>query len=78
MADQKQIIEAIAEILTLPVGDIDPTASLQDDLGLSRMEVADLFHNLAAKFNIIFDPSETEQVKTIGDLIDLIEDKSLE
>lgn len=78
MADQKQIIEAIAEILTLPVGDIDPTASLQDDLGLSRLEVADLLHNLATKFNIIFDPSEIEQVKTIGDLINLIEDKSLE
>ncbi len=78
MANEKQIIEAIAEALTLPVADIDPEAHLQDDMGLNPVEMADLFEHLSQKFNIIFEQQELGQVKTVGDLIELIEDKSLE
>lgn len=78
MSDQKKIIEAIAESLGLPIADIDMESHLQDDLGLNPVEIADLLGNLANKFHIIFDPSEPSQVKTVGDLIDLIEDKLLE
>ncbi len=78
MVDQKQISEAIAESLTLPVADIDPEASFQDDLGLNPVQVADLLHDLAEKFGIVFEPEETSQVKTVGQLIDLVEDKLLE
>lgn len=78
MSNQQQIIEAIAEGLTLPPADIDLEASLKDDLGLNPVEIADLLDNLNRKFNIVFDLSETGQVKTIGDLVELIEDKLLE
>jgi acyl carrier protein len=78
MIDQKQIIEAIAENLTLPVADIDPEASFSDDLGLNPVEVADLLHSLADKFNIVFLPGETDQIRVVSDLIELIEDKLLE
>lgn len=78
MIDQKQITEAIAENLTLPITDIDLESHLQDDLGLNRVEVADLFTHLAKKFNIIFESGEMEQIETVGNLVDLIEDKLLE
>ncbi len=78
MSNQQQIIEAIAESLTLPPADMDLEASFKDDMGLNPVEVADLFDNLSHKFNIIIDPSETGQIKTIGDLVELIEDKMLE
>ncbi|MDO8498429.1 MAG: acyl carrier protein [bacterium] len=78
MADQQQIIEAIAENLTLPVADIDMEASLQDDMGLNPVEVADLLADLAHRFKIVFEPGEVEHIKTIGDVVELIEDKSLE
>lgn len=78
MSSQQQIIEAIAEGLILPPADIDLESSLKDDLGLNPVEIADLLDNLSRKFNIIYDPSETGQVKTIGDLVELIEDKLLE
>ncbi len=78
MVNQKEIVEEIAEILTLPVADIDPEAHLQDDLGLNPVEIADLLAALSRKFNIIFDTTETVQIKTVGDIIELIEDKSLE
>lgn len=78
MTDQRQIIEAIAESLALPISDIDPEAHLKDDLGLNPVEIADLLGNLSEKFSIIFDPAEAEQIKTVGSLIELIEDKLLE
>lgn len=78
MTEQKQIIEAIAESLTLPTADIDLESHLQDDLGLNRVEIADLFNNLSQKFNILFDQTEISNVQTVGDLVDLIEDKLLE
>lgn len=78
MSDQKQIIEAIAENLALPIADIDPQARLKDDLGLNPLEIADLLDSLSQKFHIFFDPAEAEQVQTIGNLIELIEDKLLE
>ena len=74
----QQIIEAIAENLTLQPADIDQEASLKDDLGLNPVEVADLLESLSQKFKIIFDPIETGQVVTIGDLVELVEDKMLE
>lgn len=78
MSDQKKILEAIAESLGLPVADIDVESHFQDDLGLNSIEIADLLSNLADKFNIVFDPSEPSQVKTVADLTELIEDKLLE
>jgi acyl carrier protein len=78
MADEQQIIEAIAESLALPVADVDLESSLKEDLGLNPVEVADLIDDLSRKFNILFDPGEVEQVRAIGDLVELVEDKLLE
>lgn len=78
MESQKQILKAIAESLGLPVADLDPQSSLQDDLGLNLVEIADLFNSLAEKFNIYFEEGETKSVKTITDLTELLEDKLLE
>lgn len=78
MPDQKQILEAIADSLALPVADIDPDAALQEDLGLNPVEVADLLNDLATKFNIVFTPAETQTIKTINNIIELVEDKMLE
>lgn len=78
MITEQQIIEAIAESLTLPVADVDPEAHLQDDMGLNPVEKADLLETLAQKFNIIFEPVDIAHIKTIGDVIETIEDKLLD
>lgn len=78
MADEQQILEAIADSLALPPADIDMESHFQDDLGLNPVEIADLFNSLAKKFSIFFDPSEMTQIKTVGSLVELIEDKLLE
>lgn len=78
MSDQKIITEKIAEYLSLHTADLDPDAHLIDDLGLNLAEIADLLEHLSQNFKIIFDSTEISQVKTVGDLVDLTEDKLLE
>lgn len=78
MANEQQILEAIAESLALPAADIDMESHFQEDLGLNPVEIADLFNSMAKKFSIFFDPAEMVQIKTVGSLVELIEDKLLE
>lgn len=78
MATQQEIIEAIADALALPPADIDPTAHVLDDMGLNPVEKADLLHHLSKQFSIVFDIHEVSSIATIGDIIDLVEDKLLE
>lgn len=78
MSDQKKILEKIAEYLALQTSDLDPDAHLIDDLGLNSAEIADLLDYLSQNFGIPFDSQEASQAKTIGELVDLTEDKLLE
>lgn len=75
---QKQIIEEIALHLGVTPQDIDPTASLQEGLGLGPIELSDLLGDLAQKFNVTFDSSEIEDLRTVNDIIVMVEDLSLE
>lgn len=76
MATQEEIIEIIADSLGVPPGDIEPDALLLQTVG--SLQLPDLLHSLSETFDINFDPSETEGLKSVSDLIDLVEDKLLE
>lgn len=73
-----QIIKAIAEHLGLSIEDLDRHAFLREDLNLGPIELNDLLSDLSQKFDISFTAEETEGLKTIDDLIILIEDNLLE
>ncbi len=75
---QTQVIAEIAKHLGVTPQDIDPQASLSEDLGLGPVDLADLLSALAEKFNVNFDPAEVDSLKTVADLIVAIEDSSLE
>ena len=78
MEQQKDIIASIAKHLGVTPQDIDLQSSLETDLGLGPLEKADLFSDLAQKFNISFDNAELEEIETINDLVVLVEDLLLE
>lgn len=78
MNQSKEIIAAIAKQLGVTPADIDLHASLEEDLGLGPLEKADLIHALSEQFNITFDSVEVEEVKTVNDLVVMIEDLLIE
>lgn len=78
MDQQTEIIEAISKHLGVSPADIDPLASLSDDLGLGPIETSDLIASLATRFKVSFHPNEVEALETVADLIALVEDSLLE
>lgn len=77
-SQQTDILEEIAKHLGITVQDIDLHASLKDDLGLGPIEIADLLIDLSHKFQITFDPVDTEGIETVNDIMVMIEDLMLE
>ena len=78
MATEQEIIQAIADHLTLSPEDIEKDASLREDLSLGGVELNDLLNALALKFDIIFSPDDVENLQTVEDLVSLIEDNLIE
>ena len=75
MHDQeKNILQATADHLGIAPEDLDRGSLLRDELNLGPIELNDLLASLSEKFDVTFHPEEIENVKTIGDLIVLIED----
>lgn len=75
---QQDVIEEIAKHLGVTPQDIDPNAPLSEGLGLGPIEVADLLTALAESFQVIINSSDVEGIRTVNDIIVLIEDLSLE
>lgn len=78
MNQQPEIIEEIAKHLGVTPQDIDINASLSEDLALSPVELADLLSALSQKYEVNFEPADIERLRTVNDLVEMIEDLSLE
>lgn len=75
---QTEVIAEIAKHLGVTPQDIDPGASLSEDLGLGPVELSDLISALAHRFDVNFDHSDIEGLHTVNDIIVAVEDLSLE
>lgn len=78
MNQQKEVIEEIAKHLGVTPADIEQDASLSEDLALSPVELADLLSALSQRFQIVFEPQDVERLRTVSDVVEMIEDLSLE
>jgi acyl carrier protein len=74
MPNQKEIMSQMAEILGLSVADLDKESDLREDLNLGPLELNDLVNQLSNHFDVVLDPEELSGVKTVDDLVILIED----
>lgn len=72
MANINEIETLVKEKLN--VNEIDRNATLAT-YGLDSLDVVEFILELEDKFNISFETEETQNIKTIGDLLDLVEKK---
>ena len=75
---EKEVITEIAIHLGVTPQDIDVNADLADDLGLGPVEMADLIGAISQKFNVNFNPQDLSSIKSVHDLVVVVEDLSLE
>lgn len=72
MSKEKQILEIIAEILEIEVDEISLENELDED-GWDSLAVVTFISEIDSNFNQVISPSAVNEVKTVADLIALVE-----
>lgn len=76
MSTRDKIIEIVAQTLEFPLEEIDESDTFLDDLGASSLDVVNLIWRLEEAFALGETPdSALEGIETVGDLVDLVEQR---
>jgi acyl carrier protein len=76
MAVDSKIKTIIAEQLGVKPEEVTPTASFVDDLGADSLDNVELIMALEEEFNIEIPDEDAEKMKTVGDVVKYIEEKT--
>lgn len=68
----EEISAIIEERLGVAASDITPEKSLINDLGADSLDSVELIMSIEQKFDITIPEEATEQIKTVGDIIDYV------
>lgn len=69
-----KVKELISEQLDVKADDITEASNIQDDLGADSLDVVDLVMALEDEFDIEIPEDQVKNIKTVGDIVKLIED----
>lgn len=75
MITAEKIKELIAKQLNKPVAEITEEKEVVKDLGADSLDVVEMLMNLEEEFDISVPESEAVKIKTVGDIIKLINEK---
>ena len=71
----QEVATLLAQILKIKTSEVKEESNLQNDLGLDSVDFWDAMASFRKKFKINVVESEVVNLKTVGDLIDLLEKK---
>lgn len=72
----EKVTEILVDQLDIDEDKVDADASITDDLGADSLDVVDLIMSLEEEFNIEIPDEEVENIKTVGDIVKYIEDRT--
>lgn len=76
MALVDKIKELIAKQLNKPIDEITEEKEVVKDLGADSLDVVEMLMSLEEEFNITVPEEDAVNIKTVGDIIKLIEGKN--
>lgn len=76
MITSEKIKEMIAKQLNKPVSDVTDEKDVVKDLGADSLDVVEMLMNFEEEFNISVPESEAVKIKTVGDIVKLINEKN--
>ncbi len=76
MITSEKIKELIAKQLNKPVSEITDEKEVVKDLGADSLDVMEMLMNLEEEFNITVPEEDAVNIKTVGDIVKLIESKN--
>lgn len=71
--DKNKILELIANQLNKSVDELTDDKEFVKDLGADSLDIVEMFMSLEDEYNITVSDEEAVKIKTIGDVIKLIE-----
>ena len=72
-SNQQKIYQIISEELGIELEQISPEADFYQDFNIDKVSIADLFLAVENKFSIKLPKNELLNVKTVADLLKLVE-----
>jgi acyl carrier protein len=63
----------LADNLGIDISSATPEASISDDLGADSLDAAELIMSLEDEFGIEIETVQSESLKTVGDLVTLVD-----
>ncbi len=76
MADLKKVKKIIVDELGVDPSQVTPEASFVDDLGADSLAVVELVMAFEKEFGISIPDEDAEKIKTVGDAVKYLEEKS--
>ncbi|HCH74112.1 MAG TPA: acyl carrier protein [Clostridiales bacterium] len=76
MSCADKVKELIAKQLNKPVADITEEKDVKVDLGADSLDVVDMIMSFEDEFGISVPDEEAVNIKTVGDIIKLIDEKA--
>lgn len=71
---KEKVLQIISEQLNMEPEDLEPEMDFVDDLNQDSIELVELIMSLEDEFGIEVDEEKLEQVRTVGDVLDLVEE----
>ena len=76
MAVADKVIELISQQLNKPAEEITAEKEVVKDLGADSLDVVEMLMSLEEEFSITVPEEDAVNIKTVGDIINLIESKN--
>ena len=73
---EEKVIEIVSEQLGVPKEEISRESSFVDDLKADSLDVVELVMEFEDEFGITIPDDDYEKMRTVGDAVDYIEEKS--
>lgn len=74
MSETERIVrEELSKITGKSTEQISKDDNLIEDVGLDSLNVLEVFGMIEEKFNVVVDPEEISEIRTIDDIMNLIE-----
>ena len=73
MSTLEKVIELMAERLNVPAEKISAEKEIVKDLGADSLDVVEMLMNLEEEFSVTVPDEEAVNIKTVQDVVDLIE-----
>ncbi|MBQ6051741.1 MAG: acyl carrier protein [Clostridia bacterium] len=72
----EKVASMISEKFEMPVENITRDTSIIDDLGADSLDIVDMLMMLEEQYNISIPDEVAQEMKTVGDVVDYIEENA--